>query len=74
MILLNCTAFGADRVALVKSTKTTDDAQAANQALDDIFDAMNSAYIANNARVPLDLAGFMKLDFKKNEDLDDYVR
>ena len=35
---------------------------------------MNDAYIKNNAKIPLNLTGFMKLDFTHNDDVDEYVK
>ena len=48
LILLNCTQFGGNRIALVKEEESNSDARAANDALDEIFDQMNEAYIFNN--------------------------
>ena len=46
--MLNCTLFGGNRIALVKKDESNSDAIAANDALDEIFNQMNEAYVFNN--------------------------
>ena len=74
--MLNCTLFGGNRIALVKQDESSSDAIAANDALDEIFTQMNEAYVFNNlqTKVPKQVSGFLKLDFKNDKDLDEYVK
>ena len=46
--MLNCTLFGGNRIALVKQDESSNDSIAANDALDEIFNQMNEAYVFNN--------------------------